>query len=368
MEHTSIKNKSKRDTNLDFLRILSMIMVLLLHYFGKGQLLESKNVDEISYIIFYILESLAIVAVNCYVFISGYYLVKSEFKIRKFLKLWGEVVFYSTTIYIVMMMLGIEKFNITNTIKSCFPIITNQYWFITSYLAMYLLFPFLNKLIYAITEKEYRKLILIILLLFSVPSLFPSKWLLDKTGGYGIIWFVCLYLIIGYVRLYVSDDLINKYKNKYLLIYFLCGIIIATTMLLIQCVSNKVNIKINPEKLLLYNTPLVLIESLALFLYIKTINIKKENINKIILTIAPLTFSVYIIHEHPMIRAVLYKDILHTEICYHNPFAILIIITSILILFTVCITIEYAREKIVSLINKKIKYRKLTFTFRKDKK
>ena len=74
--------------------------------------------------------------------------------------------------------------------------------------------------------------------------------------------------------------------------------------------------------------------------------------------IAPLTFAVYLIHEQPSLVTILYKKILHTEICYHNPYAIFIMFGSIFAVFIVCILVEYIRIKVIDFIRKKIQNRK----------
>lgn len=346
--------EEKRNTSLDFLRIVSMIMVLLLHYIGKGSLLDKNNVDEIMYVIYYIIEALSIVAVNCYILISGYFLVKSEFKVKKLLKIWVEVVFYSISIYIILIILNIEEFNIIKVIKSCFPVITNQYWFVTSYIALYVLSPFINKLIYALDKKEYKTLLIILFIMFSVFSILPSEMSLDKTGGYGIIWFVCLYLIAAYIRLYINDEFLKKHRNKFIVMYLLTGLITTIGILLIKNIVTKFGIKDISFKLLAYNVPNVLIASICLFLYFKTIKIKNKYLNKLILQIAPLTFAVYVIHEQPILRKILYTDILHTEICYNNPYGILIVLSSIIVIFSICTLIEYIRVNILKLIKNKV--------------
>ena len=186
-----MNENKERNIGLDFLRIISMIMVLILHYLSKGGLLKESNSYSVNYIIYNILKIASIIAVNCYVLISSYFLVKSKFRIKKFLKLWLEVIFYSVSIYLLLVMFGLIQFNFGDAIQSILPIISKQYWFITVYLVMYLLSPFLNKLIYALDKEEYRKLLIIIMIIFSGMTLLPSKWTLDETYGYGIIWFIC---------------------------------------------------------------------------------------------------------------------------------------------------------------------------------
>ena len=101
------------------------------------------------------------------------------------------------------------------------------------------------------------------------------------------------------------------------------------------------------DKFIQYNNIFVLMESIALFMFFKQLNIKNTKIIKIVEFIAPLTLAVYLIHEQSQLRTVLYDKILHTEICYHNPYGIFIMIGTVLVIFIVCIIIEFMRQKIL---------------------
>ena len=109
--------------------------------------------------------------VNLFVLISGYFLINSKFKFKKLLKLTTEVFFYSVTLYIVCIFLKITTFSIEEFKKVIFPISYNMYWFATTYIGLYLLSPFINKLLNNISRTEHKNLIylLIILLLVCLP-------------------------------------------------------------------------------------------------------------------------------------------------------------------------------------------------------
>ena len=219
MEENVLENKreieetKKRNIGLDSLRIISMIMIVFLHYLGKGGLLDIKNTSNAYHIIYYFIEALCIIAVNCYVLISGYFLIKSKFKWKKVLQLWLETLFYSIFVYVIIVVLGLKEVDIKGIIKSLFPIVTKQYWFINIYLVMYILSPFLNKLINNMNKKEYQKLLIILIICFSIISVFPDAYTLDSSHGYGIIWFICLYLIAGYIRIYDIPKKLKLNKN-----------------------------------------------------------------------------------------------------------------------------------------------------------
>ena len=351
-----IKETKKRNIGLDFLRIISMIMVVFLHYLGKGGLLDIKNTSNTYHIIYYFIEVLCIIAVNCYVLISGYFLTKSKFKWKKVLQLWLETLFYSIAIYFIIVSLGLKELDIKGAIKSLFPIITKQYWFINIYLVMYILSPFLNKLINSMSKKEYQKLLLILIICFSIISILPAAYTLDSSRGYGIIWFVCLYFIAGYIRIY---DIPKKFKlNKngdFLVLYFIFAIIVTIGILALDFVGTYLGKGTLMENFIQYNNIFVLIESIALFMYFKQLNIKSRKLIKVIEFIAPLTLAVYLIHEQSQLRTVLYNKILHTEICYHNPYGIFIAIGSVLAIFITCIVIEFIRQKILKNVKKLLK-------------
>ena len=354
MEENVLENKreieetKKRNIGLDSLRIISMIMIVFLHYLGKGGLLDIKNTSNAYHVIYYVIEALCIIAVNCYVLISGYFLIKSKFKWKKVLQLWLETLFYSIFVYVIIVVLGLKEVDIKGIIKSLFPIITKEYWFINIYLVMYILSPFLNKLINCISQKEYQKLLIILIICFSIISILPDAYTLDSSHGYGIIWFVCLYLIAGYIRIYDIPKKLKLNRNFYfLLIYFIFGIIVTIGMLSLDVIGNYLEKGTLMEKFIQYNNIFVLMESIALFMFFKQLNIKNTKIIKVVEFIVPLTLAVYLIHEQLQLRTVLYNKILHTEICYHNLYGIFIVIGSVIAIFIVCITIEFIRQKIL---------------------
>ena len=74
---------------------------------------------------------LCIVAVNCFVLISGYFLVNREIDTKKLSKLWCQVLFYSLLILLFASYYEIVDFNFTLLFRTLFPITSNLYWFIS---------------------------------------------------------------------------------------------------------------------------------------------------------------------------------------------------------------------------------------------
>lgn len=289
-------------------------------------------------------------AVNCFVLISGYFLVNSKFSWKKVAKLWGETLFYSISIYLLLIITGTHEFSLKEAVKSFLPIITREYWFVNVYLLMYILSPFLNVLINHLNKKELKKLIIILLFAFCImPSCLPAGMNFDSTGGYGIIWFIVIYLLAAWIKLYnVNIKILSKKKEYYLLIYLILSLVIATLRIIVYP-------KIKTDIMYNYNFILVFLASVFLFLFFKDIQIKSEKISKIIAYISSLTFGVYLIHEHKVLREnVLYNKILHTELWKNSWLGLFVSILLIIGSFSIYLIIEACRQKIWRYIKSKL--------------
>ena len=65
----------KRNTGLDLLKILCMLMILFMHFTSRETLQSNYNISTVNYLIVRFIDSFACVAVNCYFLITGYFLL-----------------------------------------------------------------------------------------------------------------------------------------------------------------------------------------------------------------------------------------------------------------------------------------------------
>ena len=82
MEET--KKAKIRSTNLEVLRIVSMILILLHHFYDNNIILDYQNIT-IHQLIVQILSVGGKIGVNCFMLITGYFMIESKFKIKKLL-------------------------------------------------------------------------------------------------------------------------------------------------------------------------------------------------------------------------------------------------------------------------------------------
>jgi peptidoglycan/LPS O-acetylase OafA/YrhL len=92
----------------DLLRIVTMLMILTSHFFVHGGVLGRLKPSS-PYLYFYvcwIIEAACYVMVNCYALITGYFQSRTEFKLKKLLLLWGQIVCISGGLYLVLCLTG----------------------------------------------------------------------------------------------------------------------------------------------------------------------------------------------------------------------------------------------------------------------
>ena len=355
-----MNSSNERNVSMDLLRIISMLMIITLHYIKYGQaLLIDQNVK---YLIWYI-EIFCMVAVNLYVLISGYYLIESNFSWKKVFKLCKQVWFYSILFLLIHLLIS-HEITLKQILLSFFPILLKVYWFITIYLFMYIMSPYLNKMIKNLTKREHLSLCLILIFIFSILHLFlPEFGSLNPQGGYSIIWFIVLYIIAGYIRKYVAID-----KNIILLLIPFLNTLFILLIKFGLRIFLKDYYSLYPyiDRIYEYYSIFILVNSICLFLYFRNLKIDSKTIKKLILTFSTFTFGVYLIHENIFVNKIIYIDYFNSMLRANEGVFPFIInwLFFIFLVFISCCLIDYIRNLLFKVcdnikdrlnINKKIK-------------
>lgn len=196
MSNTASGRIRTRESNFELLRIVCMFMIVWNHFFTYGPWQDAGVNSYLAHIF-----SFGKAGVDIFVMISGWFLVNSKFKSKSALRILGQGLLYGTA------------FGIAATIKGG-SLHSNNFvlqFFIRSYLVLYLLFPFLNKIANGITRGQYRALLIILFSLFSilpliiaiVPKGLGSQLKIMILGDESSPVFFCgLYLLAGYLRIY----------------------------------------------------------------------------------------------------------------------------------------------------------------------
>ena len=288
--------KKQRNANLDLLRIVSMLLIIFLHSIDHSGVLENAaNCTPLMYFYVRFTYAMCMVCVNIYVMLSGYFMVNSRFRLHKLVTLWMEAAFYSFVLKLVFMLTGADDFSLLSLASCFFPILTGRYWFLTIYVGMYLISPFLNILIHAMDKKQHTMLNLCLFALMSVwVSIHPAIAGMNSGGGWGLAWFVVLYMAAAWLRLYYVP---NQKPYKWIAIYISVPLMIAIA----QVAAEKLGIGIFSTVLsrwFRYDSAPVYIMTMCLFVGFLNVNIRSEKLSAMIVRVSPLTFGVYLIHAH----------------------------------------------------------------------
>lgn len=297
--------QGKRQANFELLRIVAMMMIIVLHYLNKSNLilLYTEEYSAVNYAA-HLAEAFCIAAVNCYVLLSGYFLVESVWKPGRVVSLAAQILFYSILIPVILICAGVitaGDLSVYDWLNFVLPIETEHYWFATAYLILYVLSPLLAAGVKAVQKKTLQVIIGLMVLFYSVwKSIVPATLATDRYG-YDYGWFICLFLIAAYLRLYGCPKL-EKKRNAVLLYLgmslgiFLLSAAAGTLAQMLPPLGYYMNMPAT------YNHVLCLLGSVGLFMAFKDMKPWEGRIAGVIRGLAPYTFGVYLLHEHILLR------------------------------------------------------------------
>jgi len=337
MEKTdSIKT---RNIGLDLLRIIAMLLIILLHSVDHSGVIEAAAGGTTAvYAYTKLVFALSKVCVNCFVMISGYFLVTSRFRLSKLAALWLETVFYSLVIRLIFIAAGAKAFSITSVVSCLFPVVTGRYWFITIYFGLYVVAPFLNIAVGAMNKRQHTALNVVLFLLFSVlSSIHPSIAGMNSGGGWGLAWFIVLYLAAAWFRLYYKPNGKAAFKLH-------LWVVISALIMLFDVITRGIPVlKAIAGNLYRYDSVAVYIATLCLFAAFLNININGNATSGIITKLSAATFGVYLIHAHADVSPWLWETLKLPEKLGKPVFPI-IQFGCVLLIFAICAAADMIRN------------------------
>lgn len=334
------KLMKQRKSNIELLRIFAMVLIILHHYTLHGGLASITGFGVNQYI-----GTICLIggklAVNLFVLISGYFLIESEFKVKKVLKLILQVYCYSVAFFIVYVIFkGIPTGEIIKL--TAFPFTSKAYWFMLPYICVYVLSPFINKLVKSISQKQLISLIGILIFMFSGIGFF----ILDSRLMNNLSWFILIYLIGAYIRLYDFEKFSKNTIKWFSVIGYILFIIVTCGITYMSQYNASIFRFVN--KISSMNSIIVLVEAVLIFMVFKNLDIKNS---KVINVLGKSSIGVYLFHDS-IFRVEYWKEICFVEKFYFvSPWLLVFhIIVCTLGIYLVGVIIELIRSKIIDKI------------------
>lgn len=296
----------KRQANIELLRIVAMVMIVLMHFLREsGSLPAADPYGRLTgtELFALLLEAFCIVAVNAYVFISGYFGATGSFKVSGVIGFLCRIWFYSLLIPVVLALFGVpvllQETGIYGLASYLLPIETEHYWFATSYFFLLLLTPLLQAGVKQLSQRQLQ-IVLAGLLFFccGMKSISPIAFAVDRYG-YDVLWFVCVYLLAGYCRLYgfpfIKRHAVWVYTGS-------CFVIFAVTVVLWYLVKSFPGAAYYYSVPFHYNFVFALTGAMGLFFLFERLSVREGKGAELIRRVGRYSFGVYLLHEHLDIR------------------------------------------------------------------
>lgn len=365
----TVKEKSVRSSNFELLRILAMFLIVGMHiigYSGIGKPETYNNFSSTNKVWLYFFFPGGDIGNNIFFLLMGYFLISKENQLfpdfKKIKKLITQVYFYALLSLIIFGIcycfhlfrpnMGTKEI-ILSTASLLMPVSSEAFWFITTYLFIYVFIFYIFSLLRPMGKNKYWMIV------FALAFINIARF--TNTGRYNqFLYSIVPVLMGGGIRLYRKHFSITA-----LVLFLLCIILLWVVEVgLIQ----KINILSLQEDLkshtiflalceLSRNTQLII--AVFIFLLFGQFRIKQS---KTLNYIASCIFAVYLIHVSPLSTDLIFNDLFKVNEYYKSDGLLPICFFGLLVsVFALAIVLEFLRNcitnKIVNFVNKRKSYK-----------
>ncbi len=320
-----------RQTNMELLRILAMFLILTVHadYWALGLPTASECIQNpASSLTRMFIESIAILSVNVFVLISGWFSIKPS--VKGFGNFIFQCAFFFIGIYAVMILAGLQTLSFQG-IKVAL-LLTPKNWFVKAYIGLYILAPVLNYYSENAPRKQFRTLLI---------CFFTFQTIYGCTGaaafiasGYSTFSFIGLYLLARYLKIYKPG--ICKLGGV-----LLCLSIAVNTAAEFFLTYNSIEFFVH-WGIFNYINPLVILGATGLLLMFSSMKVPHS---RFINWIAASSFAVFLVHCNPNIGTPYFKPLIQQLYSqFDGPLCILVIGIVLVLIFLGSVLLDQPRK------------------------
>lgn len=296
-------NAKVRESNIELLRNISMFMILVIHAnfvsLPKIEFAEMTS-NIIPSVTRFSIESLGIVAVNVFVFISGWFGIRS--RLKSVLSFIYQILFFLLGGGILFVLLGRASFSVS-WLLDVFQL-SGKDWFIKSYLLLMIIAPILNTYCNTAQEKTQRY-VMFSFLLFEAVFGWAAGGSRFFVSGYGPLHFIGLYITAQYIHNQLQTPTTPRFIKRLFTmkpwidfaIFVFCAIV--NTSIIFGASFFTKNVSTFHSLCYSYNNPLVFLGALSLLLCFSKI---KMPYVRVVNWLGASSFAVYLFHGETTVR------------------------------------------------------------------
>jgi len=334
-----LPTKNPRQSNIELLRIIAMLLIISHNFAEYGNFSFLKTGNEEMTVNHFWIRFLTIggrIAVGSYILNSGYFLIYSKsIKFNKVLKLIFQIYTYSILNFLVGYFAKAKNFRWATLLSCLFPISYCVWWFASEYVILYLLSTIINRLLNRFDRVQYRTFLLFTTFIWFI---LPTVSTMDSFFHTSLLFFY-LYCLAGYFRKYSFNE-----KNYNSITFIIISIVLYLVILGIVIACEYLGLKYSffnflSSQFYKENGLFVILSTIFLFLGFLKLNITSKIINFISTTM----FGIYLLHDSPYLREIIWERIFKCNTYKDNNYFILYSIGVILAVFTACSIVEMIR-------------------------
>lgn len=312
-----MNGERERSLNYDLLRIVAMLMIVCFHYciHGNGEQIFSTSFS-IQQVISYTFGSWGLVGVICFFMISAWFMQNREtISILKWLNLYVKVVIVFLMCLLIAKSLG-ENITARTLLEAILSPLNSSYWYVTAYMVMMFFVPWLNLIIRCCKDRNLLTITAIsCFICFMLTPIF--NFVGGKTGTSTVFLAISLYLVTACIK---KKLILNKINAKILLIGYFLVVFVESGLSLIASMTGTVKISNHIYDLVDIYSPIPVILGIMTFIWFSEQSgqiITNKFIGGGIRKIAKHTFSIYLLHENPYFRYVIWDKVFRIDSMYY---------------------------------------------------
>ena len=279
--------------------------------------------------------------VNIFVLITGYF-SSGKIRTKKIADLIGCATFYSLALTAVAVLTGSVAFSSKMLLKAAVPLLFGDtYWFIVTYLELYILIPLLNMVVERLEGKPYRNYLLLFAGLLCILPTVVGKFIHVNDLGYNaLVWFVYLYFLGAYLRRCSLGGGAWQY---------ICGAVVMMAIQIAACTAIALGVGDGILGAVLvcisdYGANAVFPLTIAVAMCLGFQRIRISGGKRLLQTAGAATLGIYLFHDNANLRGWLWENVYRLTLrIAPMPFAIHAVITVIAV-FALGFAVEFLRN------------------------
>lgn len=329
-------SRTQRQSNFELLRIFALLLIIGHHLAVHSGFSYPNDAVSVNRLWIQFLTIGGKLGVNIFILISGWFLSAEEsFRTKRAIRLWLQIFTYAAVLYIVFAATGAGQVTFEGLKPRLLPVTFINWWFASAYFVLLLFSPFLNLLLRTLSKRQYLALLCLCGVLWCIIPTITTQAMQSNN----LLWFMSVYAFAGYLRMHAAKP--KHGAVFYLLLACLCVLFIFGSAVALDCLGVS-HPFFRSHTHYFYGIKMLPNIAAAVFFFLGFSRIGIGSV-RWINVISSAVFGVYLLHDDPLIRPLLWEKLFACARFSGRLRLIPISLLCILAVFVCCTAVELIR-------------------------